>query len=627
MNQPDEPHNNTMSGRTRRRTTVIAAAAAILAAALVLLLVLNDPAPAPDADTCDGHQKTADLNACASGLDGTATPTHDPDECRDQHKRDADCSGAATDETLRNPSATAASETRNPSEQAGQNETQPHPGQAGTSDKQTHGTGACFVGEAKNDDKTGTPDGHAPCTEPDTERHGAGEESGTPTSPAGPEPQNHPDTTRRQSTPDQNQQHTRNTVLDTDTAATDAAPPGGPAPVSIPAHRPPEDAPANTLDTATTPDTDTPEDENPDTLPETTAGTLDTATTPDTDTPEDENPDTPLKPTGEYLLGQRIVEVGECGEPFVSPGEQLRLRASGFAAGTTITFTTRAESFAGTNVANPVIPAATADPDGALNMLWTIPAAPAASIEPAPRIFWVDAAGLNPGGGTHSADTFVPFVAYPATPPCAAPDTAVATLGEPVTIAVLANDTVPTGGSLDTATMRVLATSDKGFAVDTTAGVVTYAPPPGFYGSAIGSYVVYDTWKIGVRTDITVTVAAGCTVTGTAGVVEITGTEEDDVICVPNPDDRRAFHTIYGLGGNDIILGGDGTEWIYGGEGADTIYGEDGDDRIVGGAGIDTIYGGAGMDHVYSLDRDDVVVDDDYELHLTTQNGPVGGED
>ncbi|MBQ9683690.1 MAG: putative Ig domain-containing protein [Neisseriaceae bacterium] len=48
---------------------------------------------------------------------------------------------------------------------------------------------------------------------------------------------------------------------------------------------------------------------------------------------------------------------------------------------------------------------------------------------------------------------------------------------------------------------------------------------------------------------------------------------------------------IYGLTGNDALLGRDKDDFIDGG---------DGDDLIAGGGGIDTIYGGSGNDHIFS---------------------------
>lgn len=130
----------------------------------------------------------------------------------------------------------------------------------------------------------------------------------------------------------------------------------------------------------------------------------------------------------------------------------------------------------------------------------------------------------------------------------------------------------------------------------------TEAPPP---SEAPVSTPVFDT--------------RGCTITGTRDVVEIVGTEGDDVLCVPDPHDTNAFHVLDGRGGNDIIYGGDGVDWIYGGSGADTIYALGEDDRIVAGTGIDTIYGGAGFDYIYVLWLEDIIHDDPdgYQLEVS----------
>ena len=323
------------------------------------------------------------------------------------------------------------------------------------------------------------------------------------------------------------------------------------------------------------------------------------------------------EPSSVFLLTQRLVEPTECGLPFVSPGEQLRLLADGFAADTPVSFTVRAESFGGTELTTPTIPSTTADEDGVIDVPWTVPTAPDVSVDPAPRIFWVDAAGLNASGAVHSAVPVSPLVAYPDTVPCATADSAVTTRGQAVDITVLDNDTTPTGDSLDVTSVRVQGTSAEGFVVDQTTGVVTYTPPPGFYGTAVGGYVVSDTWEIGLRAEMTVTVELDCTVTGTAYVTEIVGTEGDDVICVSDDEEYTGRHIFYGLGGDDVIIGGSNVDWIYGDGGADTIFGGGAEDRIVGGAGIDTIYGGPGVDTVYSQDLDDIIIDDDYELELT----------
>ena len=294
----------------------------------------------------------------------------------------------------------------------------------------------------------------------------------------------------------------------------------------------------------------------------------------------------------------------------MSPGEQVTLSAAGFAADAAVSFAARAMSLGGTQLAAPQIAAATADGDGAIAAVWTVPTAPSVSVDAAPRAFMVDASGLNSSGGTHSAVMGLPLVAYPATAPCANDDAAATTLGAPARVAVLANDVAPTGGSLDAGTVKVRAAHGASFEVDATSGAVTFTPDPGFWGTVETSYVVYDNWGIGVEADLTVTVAAGCTVTGAAGAVRIEGTEGDDVICVPDPGDRRAFHVIDAKGGNDIVLGGAGVDLIYAGGGADTIYGRGGSDHIDAGAGTDTVYGGSGLDTVYSTDLADTVHDD-----------------
>ena len=237
-------------------------------------------------------------------------------------------------------------------------------------------------------------------------------------------------------------------------------------------------------------------------------------------------------------MARPATQVSGCGAPFVSPGEQVTLSAAGFAADAAVSFATQAMSLGGTQLTAPQIAAATADGDGAIAAVWTVPTAPAVSADAAPRAFMVDASGLNTSGGTHSAVMGLPLVAYPATAPCANDDTAATPLGAPARVAVLANDVAPTGGSLDAGTVKVRAARGDSFEVDASSGVVTVTPDPGFWGTVETSYVVYDNWGIGVEADLTVTVDAGCTVTGVAGVVRIEGTEGDDVICVPDPRDR-----------------------------------------------------------------------------------------
>ena len=332
------------------------------------------------------------------------------------------------------------------------------------------------------------------------------------------------------------------------------------------------------------------------------------------------------------LVPRAATPVSGCGAPFVAPGEQITLAAAGFAANAAVTFTTQAASLGAAQLTAPQIPAATADGDGMLSAMWTVPDAPGVATDPAPRAYLIDASGPNPAGGTHTALMGLALVAYPGTAPCAVADSASTTLGAAVQIAVPADDTAPAGGTLDASSVVARDALGGSFAVDATTGAVTFTPDAGFWGTVETTYVVYDNWGIGVEADLTVTVASGCTITGTAGVALIEGTAGDDVICVPDRDDHRAFHIIDAKGGDDIVLGGAGVEWVYGGDGDDVIYGGGGDDHIVAGAGVDTIHGGTGTDSLYSIDMADTVIDDDYEMIVSptvtiAQSGPDPTDD
>ena len=292
------------------------------------------------------------------------------------------------------------------------------------------------------------------------------------------------------------------------------------------------------------------------------------------------------------------------------PGERVTLSAAGFAADSTVTLT--ASGVTAAEVALPAIqvPAAVADGEGRIDVGWDVPAAPTAGADAAPRLYFAAAVGTAASGGTLTAITPQPIVAYPAAAPCAADDAATTTLGQPVKVAVLANDSAPYGGSLNAASVHIESASHGTVTVDGADGSLTYAPDPGFTGSETMRYWVYDNWGVGVSAQLAVTVNAGCTITGAAGVVDIVGTDGDDVICVPDPDDDLGFHAIDAKGGNDVVLGGDGADWIEGGPGDDIIYSRGGDDRVRGGSGADTVYSGRGFDTVISANLADSVVDE-----------------
>ena len=176
--------------------------------------------------------------------------------------------------------------------------------------------------------------------------------------------------------------------------------------------------------------------------------------------------ETAAEPSVGYLVARRVVAVSGCGSPFASPGEQVRLVAEGFAADASVSFTAQAASLGTAAIAVPMLASVTADADGVVDVLWSVPSAPAASVDAAPRGYLVNASGVGPGGGTHSAYMIEPLVAYPATAPCAQADTAATTLGQSVQVQVLSNDTAPTGGSLDASSVEVLTASGGSFSVD-----------------------------------------------------------------------------------------------------------------------------------------------------------------
>ena len=312
-----------------------------------------------------------------------------------------------------------------------------------------------------------------------------------------------------------------------------------------------------------------------------------------------------------------------CGAALV-PGERVRLAAGGFAADAAVTF-----SLVGATTAGAVLPAqsmaATADAGGRVEVVWVVPAMPASVSGSALRLYMVRAAGDGADGATRELYAAEPLVAYAAAAPCVVADAATTTLGRAVRVPLLANDTAPPGGSLDAATLEVTPVEAGTFAVNTADGSATFTPEAGFDGTVTTQYWVRDSWGIALQGVVTVTVDAGCTITGTPGVALIEGTGGDDVICVPNRRDRSAFHIIDAKAGDDVIVAGDGAEWILAGTGGDTVYAGGGDDEITGGPGDDAIHGGPGFDTVHSSDVAETVIDTPggYELLVAPPASPA----
>ncbi|MCY3924466.1 MAG: GDSL-type esterase/lipase family protein [bacterium] len=308
----------------------------------------------------------------------------------------------------------------------------------------------------------------------------------------------------------------------------------------------------------------------------------------------------------------------ECGG-WRSPGDVVTFVGQGLRPGSVVSLAGAGVSLAGVRLADVVFPAsATADSEGRLSVSWTVPSAPAADVDPVPRAYALVASGIGADGGAVELNQPGPLVVYPGQGPCAGADSAATSLGGAVNVPLLGNDTPPAGGSLDPKTIQIRSSPGGSYSVNPNGSVI-FTPDPGFVGTVTARYLVFDNWGVGVRGELTVEVGSGCTITGSPGVTVIEGTEADDVICVPDSSDRRAFHIVHAKGGDDVILGGDGLDWIDGGPGNDEIHGRDGDDRIDGGVGVDTIYPGRGFDTLYADDLADTVVgeEDRYEIVLT----------
>jgi len=203
-----------------------------------------------------------------------------------------------------------------------------------------------------------------------------------------------------------------------------------------------------------------------------------------------------------------------CGT-FWMAGERVQLRAGGFAPNSTVSLSAEAGTVSrrdGSYVAEllpPVeVPSATADGEGNLSVIWTVPEAPEIEGYGGPVWYVPKAEGDSARAGVRVEALPVEVkIAYPGVFSCAAvPDAAVTVLGVPVRVDVLANDVAPPGGVLDPASVMVGPAVGGEFVVDPVDGSLTFTPDPGFVGTASARYTVLDSWNGGFRAEVSVTV-------------------------------------------------------------------------------------------------------------------------
>lgn len=112
----------------------------------------------------------------------------------------------------------------------------------------------------------------------------------------------------------------------------------------------------------------------------------------------------------------------------------------------------------------------------------------------------------------------------------------------------------------------------------------------------------------------------GRTIFGLGGDDIIVGSDGEDILIGGLGDDvirgRGAYDIVFGGLGNDLIQGGDGDDFLRGDAGDDQIFGDAGDDRLVGGDGDDVLVGNAGRDYLFSGAGNDQLFggDDDDEI-------------
>lgn len=80
-------------------------------------------------------------------------------------------------------------------------------------------------------------------------------------------------------------------------------------------------------------------------------------------------------------------------------------------------------------------------------------------------------------------------------------------------------------------------------------------------------------------------------------------------------------NTLYGLAGDDILIGKSGNDLLFGGDGKDDLRGGYGDDQLFGGEGNDRLHGEYGRDVLYGEAGDDTLYGSNYASILIGGSG------
>lgn len=177
-------------------------------------------------------------------------------------------------------------------------------------------------------------------------------------------------------------------------------------------------------------------------------------------------------------------------------------------------------------------------------------------------------------------------------PPVAVDDSVVRRVSEfrfDIRIPVLENDSDPDGGVL-----AVINVTQPELGETMIRGNEIFYDAPGF-GTADFSFV--DSFQYTIQ-DGQGGIAVG-TIT-LSFVEQIFGTEDDDTIVL---DDGDGVVDLFGLGGDDRLIGSPAGDYIDGGPGMDIIRGGRGDDILIGGGrdDADLIEGNAGNDRIVGV--------------------------